>query len=124
MDIKPIRTEQDYHDALARIETVMDAKENSPEGDLLDVLTTLVEAYERKHFPIDLPDPVEAIKFYMEQNGLAPKDLEPVLGRRNRVYEVLNSTRPLTLNMIRNLHATFGIPADTLIKSPKKLAVR
>jgi len=85
---------------------------------LLDILVTLVEAYERKAFPMSLPDPVEAIKFYMDQNEMTPKDLEPVIGRMNRVYEVLNHTRPLTLKMIRNLHGQFGIPAESLIKEP------
>ena len=114
--IKPIRNEGDYRDALSRIEALMDAQENTPEGDQLDILTTLAEAYERKTYPMDLPDPVEAIKFYMEQNEMTPKDLEPVIGRVNRVYEILNHTRPLTLKMIRNLHRRFGIPAESLIK--------
>lgn len=116
MDIKPIHTEADYRATLHEIETLMTAKAGSPEGDRLDVLVTLVEAYERTHFPMDLPDPIEAIKFVMEQRGLSPKDLEPAIGRLNRVYEVLNRTRPLTLAMIRNLHASFGIPAESLIK--------
>lgn len=116
MDIKPIRTKTDYRATLREIETLMTAKAGSPEGDRLDVLVTLVEAYERAHFPMDLPDPIEAIKFVMEQRGLTPKDLEPAIGRINRVYEVLNRTRPLTLAMIRNLHDTFGIPAESLIK--------
>ena len=124
MDIKPIRTESDYREALKRIETLMDARENTPEGDLLDVLVTLVEAYEAKHYQVDLPDPISAIKFYMEQNGLSPKDMEPAFGRLNRVYEVLNSSRPLTLNMIRKLHSLYGIPAESLIKEPVgKIAV-
>jgi HTH-type transcriptional regulator/antitoxin HigA len=114
--IKPIRNEADYRDALARIEALMGAQENTPEGDQLDIFVTLVEAYERKAYPMDLPDPVEAIKFYMEQNEMTPKDLEPAIGRINRVYEVLNHTRPLTLKMIRNLHGRFGIPAESLIK--------
>ena len=116
MNIKPIRNEDDYRDALNQIEALMDARENTREGDQLDVLVTLVEAYERRIYPMDLPDPVEAIKFYMEQNEMTPKDLEPVIGRINRVYEVLNYTRPLTLKMIRNLHERFGIPAESLIK--------
>lgn len=120
MTIKPIRNEDDYRKTLSQIETLMNAQEGSFEGDQLDVLVTLVEAYERKAYPMDLPDPVEAIKFYMEQNGLTPKDLEPVIGRMNRVYEVLNHTRPLTLKMIRNLHGQLGIPADSLIKEPVK----
>lgn len=87
-------------------------------GALLEVLATLVEAYEQKHFPIDAPDPVEAIKFRMEQSGLSPKDLEPYIGQSNRVYEVLNRKRPLTLRMIRNLHRGLGIPARVLIAEP------
>ena len=117
--IKPIRNEDDYRDALHQIEILMNARENTPEGDQLDVLVTLVEAYERKTYPMDLPDPVEAIKFYMGQNNMTPKDLEPVIGRINRVYEVLNHTRPLTLKMIRNLHGRFGIPAESLIKDSR-----
>jgi HTH-type transcriptional regulator / antitoxin HigA len=116
MDIKPIHNEADYRATLNEIETLMTATADSPAGDRLDVLVTLVEAYERAHFPMDLPDPIEAIKFVMEQRGLSPKDLEPAIGRSNRVYEVLNRTRPLTLAMIRNLHASFGIPAESLIK--------
>ena len=116
MDIKPIRTEADYRATLREIETLMMATMDAPEGDRLDVLVTLVETYERAHFPMDLPDPIEAIKFVMEQRGLSPKDLEPAIGRLNRVYEVLNRTRPLTLAMIRKLHASFGIPAESLIK--------
>lgn len=115
MDIKPIRTKSDHKAALRQIEGLMQAKRNTPEGDRLEVLVTLVEAYEREHFPMDLPDPVEAIKFVMEQQGLTIKDLEPAIGRPNRIYEVLNRTRPLTLAMIRKLHAQFGIPAEVLI---------
>ena len=116
MDIKPVRNDVDYRAALERIESLMTAKADSPEGECLDVLTTLVEAYEQKHFPLDLPDPVEAIRFRMEQMDLTPKDLEPMIGRLNRVYEVLNHKRPLTLQMIRNLHDGLGIPAESLIK--------
>ena len=116
MNIKPIRSEADYLATLHEIEKLMSADAGTPEGDRLDVLVTLVEAYERSHFPMDLPDPIEAIKFVMEQRGLSPKDLEPAIGRMNRVYEVLNRTRPLTLAMIRNLHKSFGIPAESLIK--------
>lgn len=118
MQIKPIRTESDYRETLHRIETLMDSEANTPDGDLLDVLVTLAEAYERRHYPIDTPDPVEAIKFYMDQNEMTPKDLQPMIGRMNRVYEVLNYTRPLTLSMIRKLHAKLGIPAESLIKEP------
>ena len=118
MKIKPIRTKNDYRAALKQIESLMHARANSPEGELLDVLATLVEAYERKHFPLDLPDPVEAIKFAMEQRGLTVKDLEPMIGRSNRVYEVLSRKRPLTLKMIWRLHTGLGIPADCLIQQP------
>lgn len=116
MDIKPIRTKVDYRAALRSIESLMSAKANTPEGDRLDVLVTLVEAYERAHWPMDLPDAVDAIKYRMEQSGLTVKDLEPVIGRRNRVYEVLSRRRPLTLRMIEGLHAKFGIPAESLLK--------
>ncbi|HEX9876261.1 MAG TPA: transcriptional regulator [Gammaproteobacteria bacterium] len=116
MDIKPIRTKSDYRGALKKIETLMSTERNTPDGDRLDVLVTLVEAYERTHFPMDLPDAVEAIKFRMEQSGLTVEDLEPVIGRKNRVYEVLSRRRRLTLRMIEGLHAKFGIPAESLLK--------
>jgi HTH-type transcriptional regulator/antitoxin HigA len=116
MDIKPIRTKAAYREALKVIESLMSAKANSVEGDRLDVLVTLVEAYERMHFPMDLPDAVEAIKYRMEQSGLTVKDLETVIGRPNRVYEVLSRRRPLTLRMIEGLHSKFGIPAESLLK--------
>ena len=116
MNIRPIRTKSDYRVALKDIEGLMTAKANTPEGDRLDVLATLVEAYERRHFPLDLPDAVDAIKFRMEQAGLTVKDLEPVIGRKNRVYEVLARRRALTLRMIEGLHRTFGIPAESLLK--------
>ena len=116
MDIKPIRTKTDYRAALTQIESLMTAKARTPQGDRLDVLVTLVEAYERIHFPMDLPDAVDAIKFRMEQQNLTVKDLEPVIGRSNRVYEVLARKRPLTLRMIEGLHMKFGIPAESLIK--------
>lgn len=118
MDIKPIKTKTDYRVMLKEIETLMAAKANTAAGERLDVLATLVEAYERKHFPLDLPDPVEAIKFQMEQKGLTPKDLEPMIGRMNRVYEILNHKRPLTLRMIWKLHNGLGIPAESLIQQP------
>lgn len=118
MDIKPIKTDADYRAALKEIESLMEAAADTPEGERLDVLVTLVESYEKKHFPMDLPDPVEAIKFRMEQMGLTPKDLEPMIGRLNRVYEVLNHKRPLTLKMIWKLHRGLGIPAESLIKQP------
>ena len=116
MDIKPIRTKADYRAALKQIEKLMNARANTAEGEKLDVLVTLVEAYERKQYPLDLPDPVEAIKFEMDQRGLTVKDLEPVIGRPNRVYEILSHKRPLTLQMIQRLHSRLGIPAESLIK--------
>jgi HTH-type transcriptional regulator/antitoxin HigA len=116
MDIKPIRTKADYRAALKAVESLMGAKARTPDGDRLDVLVTLIEGYERQHFPMDLPDAVEAIKFRMEQQGLTPKDLEPLIGRSNRVYEVLNRKRGLTLAMIQKLHAGLGIPAESLLR--------
>jgi HTH-type transcriptional regulator/antitoxin HigA len=117
MDVKPIRTEQDCNDALARIEEIWDAEPGTPESDELDVLSILVEAYEEEHHPIDPPDPIEAIKFRMEQMGLTRKDLEPFIGHRGRVAEVLNRKRGLSIEMIRNLSEGLGIPADVLIES-------
>lgn len=116
MNIKPIKTKADHRAALREIETLMMAKRNTPEGERLDVLVTLVEAYERKHYAIDLPDPVEAIKFAMEQRGLSVKDLVPMIGAPNRIYEVLNRKRPLSLKMIWRLHKNLGIPAESLIR--------
>ena len=116
MDIKPIRTKADHKQALKEIESLMMAKLGTPDGDRLDILVTLVEAFEKKHYPIDLPDQVEAIKFRMDQSGLTVKDLEPMIGKPNRVYEILNHTRPLTLAMIRRLHSGLGIPVESLIK--------
>jgi HTH-type transcriptional regulator/antitoxin HigA len=118
MEINPIRTKADYRATLKEIESLMGAQAGSPEGERLDVLATLVEACERKHFPMDLPDPVEAIKFRMEQSGLGPKDLVPMIGQLNRVYEILSRRRPLTLAMIRALHAKLGIPSELLIREP------
>jgi HTH-type transcriptional regulator/antitoxin HigA len=117
VDIKPVRTKADYRAALKQIEKLMSAKANTAEGEKLDVLATLVEAYERKHYPLDLPDPIEAIKFEMERRGLTVKDLEPFIGKPNRVYEILNHKRPLTLQMIQRLHSRLGIPAESLIKT-------
>lgn len=120
MEIRPIRTEADYKAALKEASRLMehDPEPGTPEGDRLDVLTTLVQAYEAKHYPIDLPDPIEAIKFRMEQAGLTAKDLEPMIGQRNRVYEILNRKRSLTLPMIWKLHQQLGIPAESLIRPP------
>jgi HTH-type transcriptional regulator / antitoxin HigA len=123
MNITPIRTKADHKAALKTIESLMEAKANTTDGDRLDVLVTLVEAYERAHFPMDLPDAVDAIKFRMEQSGLTPTDLEPVIGRLNRVYEVLSRKRPLRLRMIEGLHKKFGIPAESLLKQSTKKGV-
>jgi HTH-type transcriptional regulator/antitoxin HigA len=116
MDVTPIKTQRDYRRALKEIEGLMTAKRNTHRGDRLDVLVTLVEAWERKHYPLDLPDPVEAIKYHMDQSGLQPRDLIPFIGSRNRVHEILNRKRPLTLKMIWRLHKGLGIPAESLIK--------
>ena len=114
MEIAPIKSHRDYRRVLKEIEGLMSARRNSPEGDRLDVLVTLVEAWERKHYRLDLPDPVEAIRYHMEQSGLQPRDLIPFIGSRNRVYEVLNRRRELTLNMIRRLHVRGHHPVRTI----------
>ena len=119
MDIRPIKTDADYRAALNDIENLMMAEPDTVEGEKLDILVTLVEAYEAKHFPMYLPDPVEAIKFEMERKGLTVKDLEPMIGKSNRVYEILNHKRSLTLKMIWKLHEGLGIPAESLIKPPQ-----
>src|SRR5439155_18104565 len=116
MEIKPIKSDRDYRRALREIEELMDARLNTSQGDRLDVLTMLVEAWEEKHHPIDAPDPVEAIRFAMEQRGLTRRDLEPLIGSRARVAEVLNRRRRLTLAMIRRLHEKLGIPAESLLR--------
>jgi len=117
MDIKPIRTEADHKAALKEVAALMDRDPalGSPDGDRLDVLVTLIQVFEARHFAIDLPDPIEAIKFRMEQQDLKPKDLEPMIGRSNRVYEILNRKRPLTMSMVRKLHTGLGISAECLI---------
>jgi HTH-type transcriptional regulator/antitoxin HigA len=117
MNIRPIRTSADYKSTLKEISVLMESDPDlgTPEGDRLDILVTLVQAYEAKHAPMTPPDPVEAIKFRMEQSGLSVKDLEPMIGKSNRVYEVLSRKRPLTLAMIRRLHQSLGIPASVLI---------
>lgn len=114
--IKPIRSEADYEAALAEIEQLFEAEPGTPAGDRLEVLTTLVEAYEEKHYPIPLPDPIEAIYYYLESRGLSRRDLEPYLGSRARVSEVLNRKRPLSLEMIRRLNNGLRIPAEVLIQ--------
>jgi HTH-type transcriptional regulator / antitoxin HigA len=117
--MKPIKTESDHSAALREIERLWGAKEGTAEGDRLDVLATLVEAYEETHFPIDFPDPVEAIKFRLEQQGEDKKALVGVIGNRTRVYEILRRDRPLSLAMIRRLNAKFHIPAEVLIRPVK-----
>ncbi len=118
--IRPIRTDADYHTALALVAPYFD---NEPEidsdaGAHFEAVLTLIEAYEAKHYPISPPDPIEAILFRMEQQGLKPKDLEPMIGQRNRVYEVLNGKRKLTMAMVWRLHTGLGIPAESLIRQP------
>ena len=117
MDSHPIHTEADYKAALKEISALRESDPDlgTPEGDRLNILATLVQAYEAKHLPVTAPEPVEAIKFRMDQSGLSVKDLEPMIGKSNRVYEVLNRKRPLTLAMIRRLHKSLGIPANVLI---------
>lgn len=119
MDIRPIKTEADYEAALAEIEALWGAPVDTPEGDRLDVLITLVEAYEAKHHPIAPPDPIEAILFRMEQSGMERKDLEPYLGRSGRVSEVLNRKRPLSVDMIRRLWEGLHIPLESLIQDTR-----
>jgi len=121
MDIKPIKTEKDYDAALKEIEKLFDAEPGTEEGDRLEILSTLVEAYEDEHYDIPAPDPIEAIKYFMESRGLTRADLESYIGSRARVSEVLNRKRPLTLSMIQKLHIGLGIPAETLVK-PYKIA--
>lgn len=120
LQIKPIRTAEDYQAALALVALYFD---NEPEidsdaGAHFEAMVTLIEAYEAKHYPITPPDPIEAILFRMEQQGLKPKDLEPMIGQRNRVYEVLNGKRKLTMAMVWRLHTGLGIPAESLIRQP------
>ena len=115
-EIKPIRAEEDYEAALAEVERLWGARSGTPEGDKLDVLATLIDVYESEHDPIDPPDPIEAIKFRMEQQGLTRKDLEGILGSRTRIAEVLNRRRGLSINMIRRLHDRLGISAEVLIR--------
>lgn len=116
MDIRPIKTEADYQATLTEVATLMTAEPGTSEGDRLDILVTLIEAYEREHYPIDFPDPIEAIKFRMEQQGLTVDDLMTVIGRKNRVYEILARKRPLTLRMVEGLHEVFQIPAESLLR--------
>jgi len=114
MDIQPIKSEADYQSTLADLDRLFDAQPGTPDGDRLEVLVTLVEAYESQHYKIPLPDPVEAIKYYMERLDLTRRDLEPYIGSRARVSEILNRKRPLTLRMIRNIHEGLGISLEVL----------
>jgi HTH-type transcriptional regulator/antitoxin HigA len=122
MNIRPIHTDEDYRAALKNVSALFDnePEPGTPEGDYFDIMITLIEAYESKQFPMDLPNPIDAIKFRMEQSGLSAADLAPAIGRTNRVYEVLNGKRALTLPMIWKLHDLFGIPAQSLIKPIKQ----
>jgi HTH-type transcriptional regulator / antitoxin HigA len=120
MDIKPIKGDADYERALRRVEELWDSREGSAENDELDILTTLIEAYEREHYPIDLPHPIEAIKFRLEQTGKDSRALIGVIGQRTRVYEVMRGKRPLSPNMIRNLHEKLDIPAEVLIQPARR----
>lgn len=117
MTIKPIKTKKDYQNAMNRMETIFDAQPGTPEGDELEVLGILIDKYEQEHYPIDYPDPIEAIKFRMEQMGYSQSDLAKVVGLKSRASEILNRKRKLTLEMIRQLHQALGIPTDVLIQS-------
>lgn len=117
MEIKPIKTDKDYNQALQRLEIIFDAKKGSPEGDELEVLGILVDQYENDHFPLGLPDPIEAIKFRMEQMGYNQTDLANIVGLKSRASEILNRKRKLSLEMIRQLHERLNIPTDVLIQN-------
>jgi HTH-type transcriptional regulator/antitoxin HigA len=121
MDIRPIRNDRDHVKALRQLEKLWGARAGTPEADTLEVLVTLVDAYEAKHHPIDPPDPIDAIEFRMEQMGIGRADLEPIIGTRARVSEVLNRRRRLTITMIRKLRDKLGIPADVLIGPARPL---
>ncbi|WP_405199159.1 type II toxin-antitoxin system HigA family antitoxin [Christiangramia sp. LLG6405-1] len=116
MKIKPIRNEQDYQNALDRLEVIFDAKRGTEEGDELEILSILIDNYENEHFPIGMPDPIEAIKFRMEQMGMKQKDLAEVFGFKSRVSEILNKKRKLTLEMVRKLNTQLHIPTEVLIQ--------
>lgn len=117
MEIKLIKTDKDYQHALERLEVLFDAKKGTPEGDELELLGILIEQYENIHFPIDLPDPIEAIKFRMEQMGYTQNDLAKIIGLKSRASEILNKKRKLSLEMIRQLHTSLRIPTDVLIQT-------
>lgn len=120
MDIKPIKSDKDYERALEEIDRLFKVKANTPEGDVLDILVALVEKYENEHFSIDAPDPVEALQYFMESRGLERTDLEAYIGGSGRVSEILNRKRGLSLKMIRKLHFELGIPAEALLKEPRR----
>lgn len=119
MQIKPIKTEKDYRKALSELERLFDAKPNTPDGDYAEVLAALVEKYEEMHYPIEAPDPVEALKYFMESRGLSRTDLEEYIGGSGRVSDVLNRKRGLSLNMIRRLHFELGMPAEALLRESR-----
>jgi HTH-type transcriptional regulator/antitoxin HigA len=121
-EVRPIRSKRDYESALKEVTRLWGAKSGTREGDRLDVLATLIDAYEAKHHPIDPPDPIEAIKFRMEQQGLTRRDLEALIGTRTRIAEVLNRKRGLSIGMIRRLHERLGISAEVLIRPSRKSA--
>ena len=116
MTLKPIKTKKDYQDALVRLERIFDAKPGSTEGDELEILGILVDNYEKVHYPIEFPDPIEAVKFRMEQLGYNQSDLATIIGLKSRASEILNKKRKLTLDMIRNLHDALNIPTEVLIQ--------
>ena len=124
MTAKLIKTRQEYRAALRRVEELMDARPGTAEGDELELLAAIIEIYEEKHAPVPPPDPIEAIRFRMEQESLRPQDLVPLLGSRSRVSEVLNGKRSLTLTMIRRLHQSLGIPAEVLLGETKHARLR
>lgn len=126
MNIKPIHTRADHKAALKLVSRLvdLDPARGTPDGDLLEIMSVLIAAYEAKHFPIEPADCIEAIKFRMDQQGLAPRDLEPMIGRTNRVYEVLAGRRPLTMAMVWRLHKQLGIPAESLIRPPRAAQVQ
>jgi len=117
MNIKPIKTKKDYEQAMLRLENIFDAKKGTPKGDELEILSLLIEKYEDEKFPIDLPDPVEAIKFRMEQMGMTQTDLAKIVGQKSRASEILNRKRKLSLDMIRQLHQQWRIPTDVLVQA-------
>lgn len=123
-EVRPIRSNADYEAALAEVAALWGSKAGTPKGDRLDVLATLIDAYESEHYPMDPPDPIEAIRFRMEQQGLSRRDLEQIIGTRTRISEVLNRKRSLSISMIRRLHEHLGISADVLIRPSRKATSR